>query len=106
MLEVRLLLAMQGLDERRASLQRLAGAFRGGLLLEGVHVVLEMVDEWDKMIAQQGNTGGVDPALLPDAAPREAPPESAASKHVAEMSQRLRDVLRLWAAFRLHANGR
>lgn len=102
-LKVRLLLAREGLDERRASLQRLAGAFRGGLLFEGVHSVLEMVDEWDQVIAREGNEsgGGSDP--LPDAAPREAPPESATSQHVTEMAQRFRDVFRLWAALRLHA---
>lgn len=102
-LKVRLLLAREGLDERRASLQRLAGAFRGGLLFEGVHSVLEMVDEWDQVIAREGNEsgGGSDP--LPHAAPREAPPESATSQHVTEMAQRFRDVFRLWAELRLHA---
>lgn len=40
-LEVRLLLALAGLDEQRASLQRLAGAFRRGDLLEHADGLLE-----------------------------------------------------------------
>jgi hypothetical protein len=100
-LKVRLLLAMEGLDEERASLQRLAGAFRGGLLFEGVRLVLEEVRKWDEMIAQQGNTSGGESESLSDAAPREAPPESSTSKHVSEMAQRFRNVFRLWIARRM-----
>lgn len=103
-LKVRLLLAMEGLDEQRASLQRLAGAFRGGLLFEGVGLVLEKVDEWDETIAstvQHGGNAGDETEPLPDAAGGDA---ASGSSHVDEMARRLRDVFRLWAALRLRTN--
>jgi AIPR protein len=103
-LKVRLLLAREGLDEQRASLQRLAGAFRGGLLFEGVSFILEMVDDWDRLIAQKGSNSGDEPEPLPDVVPGGTPAESAASKPAMEMTQRFRDVLRLWAALRLRKN--
>jgi hypothetical protein len=104
MLKVRLLLAREGLDEQRASLQRLAGAFRGGLMFEGVRSVLDMVDEWDELITQQRSTSSDEPEPLGGDDQHEAPPESATSKHVAMMAQRFRDVFRQWAALRLRTN--
>lgn len=104
MLEVRLLLAIEGLDERHASLQRLAGAFRGGLLFERARLVREMVDEWDRSIAQHVDRGRDGSAPLPDAAPPPAAPDSVTSQHASEMAQRFRAVFRLWAALRLRAS--
>ena len=103
-LKVRLLLAMEGLDEQRASLQRLAGAFRGGLLFEGVRFVLDMVAEWDEKIAQQAANSGNASEPLPDATRHEAPPGSATSEHETKMAGRFLDVFKLWAGLRLSTN--